>query len=111
MESTAQRCWPRVLTASIPKALRDTLDQLKNKLRQRGNPAAGVNGKVNLIAGVTADLTDRLSRRRPGPFAAGKSRQQGKAVAQPDMAQAGGSLMAVCPRRWVAQLGRLEQGL
>ncbi len=55
----------KVLAARLdgvdPKSLRDTLDQLKNKLGSGVILLAAVNGdKVNLIAGVTKDLTDRL---------------------------------------------------
>ncbi|PCJ49948.1 MAG: alanine--tRNA ligase [Gammaproteobacteria bacterium] len=73
-----------------PKALRDTVDQLKNKLQKGIVAIATTNkSKVSLIVGVTKDLTDR--------FNAGKLVNQlavkvgGKGGGRPDMAQAGGN--------------------
>ena len=71
------------------KSLRDSMDQLKNKL-QSGVLllAAESEGKVALAAGVTKDLTDR--------FKAGELMKQaaqavgGKGGGRPDMAQGGG---------------------
>ena len=70
--------------------MRDTLDQLKNKLGSGVILLAAVNGnKVNLIAGVTKDLTDRL---RAGDLVKLAAEQVGgKGGGRPDMAQAGGS--------------------
>jgi len=84
----------KVLAARLdgvdPKSLRDTLDQLKNKLGSGVILLAAVNGnKVNLIAGVTKDLTDRL---RAGDLVKLAAEQVGgKGGGRPDMAQAGGS--------------------
>ncbi|RTZ77203.1 MAG: alanine--tRNA ligase, partial [Gammaproteobacteria bacterium] len=55
----------RVLAAQLEgadvKTLRDTLDQLKNKLGSAVIVLAAVNdGKVSLVAGVTKDRTDRV---------------------------------------------------
>ena len=73
-----------------PKSLRDTVDQLKNKLHQAIVVIATASGgKVSLIAGVTKELT--------GQFNAGKIVNQvallvgGKGGGRPDMAQAGGN--------------------
>jgi alanyl-tRNA synthetase len=78
------------LDGADPKSLRETLDQLKDKL------GSGVivlatesDGKVSLIAGVTKDLTAR--------FKAGDLIREvatcvgGKGGGRPDMAQAGGN--------------------
>ncbi len=84
----------KVLAANLegvdPKALRDTLDQLKNKLGSAAIVLATVQGdKISLVAGVTKDLTDRLQ--------AGKLLQEvaqqvgGKGGGRPDMAQGGGT--------------------
>jgi alanyl-tRNA synthetase len=84
----------KVLAARLdgvePKSLRDTLDQLKNKLGSAVILLAAVNGeKVNLIAGVTKDLTDRC---RAGDLVKLAAEQVGgKGGGRPDMAQAGGS--------------------
>lgn len=84
----------KVLAASLegadPKSLRDTLDQLKNKLGSAVVLLITVNGdKVNLIAGVTKDLTDRCKAGDLVKLAAEKV--GGKGGGRPDMAQAGGS--------------------
>jgi len=80
-----------------PKSLRDTLDQLKNKLGSAVILLAAVNDdKVNLIAGVTKDLTDRC---RAGDLVKLAAEQVGgKGGGRPDMAQAGGSDPSGVPR-------------
>jgi len=78
------------LDGADPKGLRDTLDQLKNKLGSAVVLLAAVNDdKVNLIAGVTKDLTDRC---RAGDLVKLAAEQVGgKGGGRPDMAQAGGA--------------------
>jgi alanyl-tRNA synthetase len=85
------------LEGADPKGLRDTLDQLKNKLGSAVVLLAAVNGdKVNLIAGVTKDLTDRC---RAGDLVKLAAEQVGgKGGGRPDMAQAGGTDPAGVPR-------------
>ncbi len=79
------------------KRLRETLDQLKNKL----SPAAIVlgavnNDKIHLVAGVTSDLTDRV---KAGELVNHVARQVGgKGGGRPDMAQAGGNNPAALPQ-------------
>jgi alanyl-tRNA synthetase len=102
----------KVLAARLdgvePKSLRDTLDQLKNKLGSGVILLAAVNGeKINLIAGVTADLTDRC---RAGDLVKLAAEQVGgKGGGRPDMAQAGGSDPSGVPKAlelvagWVAE--------
>ena len=73
-----------------PKRLRETVDQLKNKLGSAAVVLATVNeGKVSLVAGVTKDLTDRLEA---GPLANHVAQQVGgRGGGRADLAQAGGS--------------------
>ncbi len=71
-------------------ALRNTVDQLKNKLGTAAVVLAAVSGdKLSLVAGVTADATDRV---QAGPLVNHVAKQVGgKGGGRPDMAQAGGS--------------------
>ncbi len=72
------------------KGLRATVDQLKNKLGSAVVVLATVDGdKVSLVAGVTADYTDRIEA---GPLANFVAQQVGgRGGGRPDMAQAGGN--------------------
>lgn len=72
------------------KALRDTVDQLKNKLGSAVVVLAVVeDGKVSLVAGVTNDLTDRF---KAGEIVNHVALQVGgKGGGRADMAMAGGS--------------------
>jgi alanyl-tRNA synthetase len=71
------------------KALRDTLDRLKDKLGSAAIVLATVEGdRVSLVAGVTKDLTDRLHAGKLVNEVA--SRVGGKGGGRADMAQAGG---------------------
>ncbi|QFU76655.1 alanine--tRNA ligase [Halioglobus maricola] len=90
----------KVLAANVDgadaKSLRDTLDQVKNKLGSSVILLAAVNdGKVALTAGVTKDLTDKV---KAGDlmreFA---TRLGGKGGGRPDMAQGGGTDAAALP--------------
>jgi alanyl-tRNA synthetase len=73
------------------KSLRETLDQLKNKLGSAVVVlgAASGDGKVSLIAGVTADQTQRVKAGELVNFVA--QQVGGKGGGRPDMAQAGGT--------------------
>ena len=73
-----------------PKTLRDTVDQLKNKLGTAAIILATVNdSKVSLVAGVTQDATDRI---KAGELVNHVAQQVGgKGGGRPDMAQAGGN--------------------
>jgi len=79
------------------KSLRDTVDQLKNKLGDGSVIvlASEDGGKVNLVAGVTRDLTDRIKAGDLINMVAGKV--GGKGGGRPDMAMAGGSDPAGIP--------------
>jgi len=84
----------KVLAADLEgadaKSLRDTLDQLKNKLGSAVILLATVNGpKVSLVAGVTKDLTGQMKAGELVKLAAQKV--GGKGGGRPDMAMAGGS--------------------
>jgi alanyl-tRNA synthetase len=84
----------KVLAAKLDgadgKSLRDTVDQLKNKLGTAAILLSAVNGdKITLIAGVTKDITDKL---RAGDLVAHVASQVGgKGGGRPDMAQGGGN--------------------
>ena len=73
-----------------PKSLRDTLDQLKNKLGSAAIVLGTSSGsKVNLIAGVTQDQIDRI--KASDLVNAVAAQVGGKGGGRPDMAQAGGN--------------------
>jgi alanyl-tRNA synthetase len=84
------------LDGADAKTLRDTLDQLKNKL---GSGvillAADDGGKVALAAGVTKDLTSRFKAGEIMKLAA--EAVGGKGGGRPDMAQGGGVDVAAIP--------------
>ena len=83
----------KVLAAKLEgadaKSLRDTVDQLKNKLGVAAVILAAVDGdKWSLAAGVTKDETKRL---RAGDLVNSVAQQLGgKGGGRPDMAMAGG---------------------
>ena len=83
----------KVLSAKIDaeaKALRDLLDQLKNKIGSGIIVLGAANGdKVSLIAGVTKDLVGKV---KAGDVVNAVAMQVGgKGGGRPDMAQAGGT--------------------
>jgi alanyl-tRNA synthetase len=73
------------------KALRAAVDQLKDKLGTAVIVlgSADADGKVTLVAGVTAGLTDRV--RAGEVVAAAAAKVGGKGGGRPDFAQAGGT--------------------
>ncbi|WNV06807.1 alanine--tRNA ligase [Candidatus Methylospira mobilis] len=78
------------LDESEPKGLRELVDQIKNKLGSAVILLASVkDGKVSLIAGVTADQTPRIKAGELINIAA--VRVGGKGGGRPDLAQAGGN--------------------
>ena len=84
----------KLLAALLPgadaKALRDTLDQLKNKLKTAVVVLASVDGdKVQLAAGVTADTLNKVKAGELVNFVA--QQVGGKGGGKPDMAMAGGT--------------------
>ena len=78
------------------KALRDTTDQLKNKLGSAIVILGSVSdGKVNLVAGVTKDLTGRV---KAGDLVNEVAKKVGgKGGGRPDMAMAGGNSPGALP--------------
>ena len=92
--SAVELAGSKVLVAKLegfnPKSLRDTMDQLKNKLGTSVIVLGSAgDGKVNLVAGVSKDLTDRV---KAGELVNMVAQQVGgKGGGRPDMAMAGGS--------------------
>jgi alanyl-tRNA synthetase len=104
----------KVLVAQLEgveaKALRTMLDDLKNKL---GSGiillAIASNDKVNLIAGVTKDLTAQV---KAGELVNMVAQQVGgKGGGRPDMAQAGGSEPAQLPNALASVVPWLSEKL
>ncbi len=100
-----------VLAASLEgadsKALRETLDKLRDKLKSAVVLLASTEGgKVSLIAGVTPDLVGKIKAGELVNFVA--LQVGGKGGGRPDMAQAGGTDVAALPNAlasvhaWVA---------
>ncbi|HSQ73462.1 MAG TPA: alanine--tRNA ligase [Rubrivivax sp.] len=94
----------KVLAATLPgadaKALRETLDKLKDKLKSAAIVLAAVEGgRVQLAAGVTADVLARpASRIKAGELVNFVALQVGgKGGGKPDLAMAGGSDAAALP--------------
>jgi len=93
--------------ADVP-ALRETMDKLKDKLKTAAIVLAAVkDGKVSLIAGVTADATAKVKAGELVNFVA--QQVGGKGGGRPDMAQAGGTDPSGLPKaldgvtEWVRQ--------
>jgi alanyl-tRNA synthetase len=79
-----------MLEGADAKVLRDTVDQLKNKLKTAAIVLAAVeDGKVQLAAGVTADATAKLKAGELVNFVA--QQVGGKGGGRADMAMAGGT--------------------
>ena len=80
-----------------PKELRGMVDQLKDKLRSGVVmlAARSTDGKISVVAGVTADLTAQL---KAGDLVAQVALQLGgKGGGRPDMAMGGGTLLEALP--------------
>jgi alanyl-tRNA synthetase len=102
----------KVLAATLDGAdartLRETLDQLKNKLKSAAIVLASVeNGKVQIAAGVTPDAVGRVKAGDLANFVA--AQVGGKGGGRADMAMAGGNDPARLPtaldqvHAWVAE--------
>ena len=97
-----------VLDGADVAALRETMDKLKDKLKSAAVVLGAVSeGKVSLIAGVTADL---IAKVKAGELVNMVAQQVGgKGGGRPDMAQAGGTDPSQLPaalasvRPWVEQ--------
>jgi len=97
-----------VLHGADAKALRETMDRLKDKLKSAAIVLAAVDGgKVQLAAGVTADAMARVKAGDLVNFVAGQV--GGKGGGKPDLAMAGGTDPGGLPkalgsvRAWVAE--------
>ncbi|MCW8852942.1 MAG: alanine--tRNA ligase [Gammaproteobacteria bacterium] len=104
----------KILTAHLDGAdsntLRDTLDQLKNKLGSAAIVlASSDDGKVKLIAGVTKELSKTIKAGDLVNIAAAEV--GGKGGGRPDMAQAGGSKPEAIPQALAAAKSWLQQQL
>ena len=97
----------KVIAATLDadaKTLRDTVDQLKNKLGSAAVVLATVaDGKVSLVAGVTADWTKKIRAGDLVNFVAGQV--GGKGGGRPDLAQAGDTDPAALPAALAAVYG------
>jgi alanyl-tRNA synthetase len=104
----------KVLAAKLDgadvKMLRETLDQLKNKLKSSAIVLAASEGeKVSLIAGVTQDLIAKVKAGELVNFVA--SQVGGKGGGRPDMAQAGGTNASALPAALDSVRGWVEERL
>ncbi len=104
----------KVLAATMEgadvNALRETMDKLKDKLKTAAIVLASVNdGKVTLIAGVTADSLTKVKAGELVNFVA--QQVGGKGGGRPDMAQAGGTNPAALPDALAGVAGWVEQRL
>jgi len=104
----------KVVAASLDgadaKALRETMDKLKDKLGSAAIVLGSVaDGKVTLIAGVTSDLTGKV---KAGELVNHVAQQVGgKGGGRADMAQAGGTNAAALPGALQSVRGFVEQRL
>jgi alanyl-tRNA synthetase len=104
----------KVLAAQLEgadsKALRETMDKLKDKLKSCVLLLAAVDGgKVTLLAGVSADLTAKVKAGELVNFVA--QQVGGKGGGRPDMAQAGGTDASKLPEALASVKGWVEQKL
>jgi alanyl-tRNA synthetase len=104
----------KVLAAALDgadaRALRETMDKLKDKLKSAAIVLASVaEGKVTLIAGVTSDLTGKV---KAGELVNHVAQQVGgKGGGRPDMAQAGGTDPSALPAALQSVRAFVEQRL
>jgi alanyl-tRNA synthetase len=97
-----------VLEGADAATLRNTMDQLKNKLKTAAIVLAAVDGdKVQIAAGITADTTSKVKAGELVNFVA--QQVGGKGGGKPDMAMAGGTDASKLPQAlagvqaWVAE--------
>jgi alanyl-tRNA synthetase len=104
----------KVLAATLEGAdvptMRSVMDKMKDKLKTAAIVLATVNdGKVSLIAGVTADATAKV---KAGDLVNHVAQQVGgKGGGRPDMAQAGGTDPSGLPAALASVSGWVEQRL
>jgi alanyl-tRNA synthetase len=98
------------LDGADARVLRDTVDQLKNKLKTAAIVLASVgDGKVQLAAGVTADATGRVKAGDLVNFVA--QQVGGKGGGRADLAMAGGTDAAGLPAALASVAGWAEKRL
>jgi alanyl-tRNA synthetase len=102
----------KVLAATLDgadvKTLRETLDKLKDKLKSAAIVLGAVaDGKVTLIAGVTADATAKVKAGELVNFVA--QQVGGKGGGRPDMAQAGGTEPGKLPQALAGVAGWVRE--
>ncbi|MES2721089.1 MAG: alanine--tRNA ligase [Pseudomonadota bacterium] len=99
-----------MLEGADAKALRETVDQLRNKLGSAVVVLATVqDGKVSLAAGVSADVIARVKAGELVSFLA--AQVGGKGGGRPDMAMAGGSDVAALPAALASVNGFVSERL
>ena len=110
MQINGQQVLVAQLEGVDAKSLRTTMDDLKNRLQSVVMLLAAVNdGKVSLIAGVTADLTSKV---KAGELVNLVAQQVGgMGGGRPDMAQAGGTDAAALPGALKSVQSWLEERL
>ena len=98
------------LQGADAKALRETMDRLKDKLKSAVIVlAAAEGGKASLVAGVTSDLTGRV---KAGELVNFVARQVGgRGGGRPDMAQAGGTDPSGLPAALASVVGWVRERL
>ena len=96
-----------VLDGADPKSLRDTVDQLKQKMGSAVVILATSNGdKIALVAGVTQDLVKTV---KAGDIIKGLSGAlNGKGGGRPDFAQGAGSAIALDAVQAAVQAAKLQ---
>ncbi|HWH72804.1 MAG TPA: alanine--tRNA ligase [Methylibium sp.] len=99
-----------MLDGADAKALRETMDKLKDKLKSAAIVLAAVEGgKVQLAAGVTADRTGQLKAGELVNFVA--QQVGGKGGGKPDLAMAGGSDATALPQALASVAGWVGERL
>ncbi|POM20957.1 alanyl-tRNA synthetase [Burkholderia cepacia] len=98
------------LDGADAKTLRETVDKLKDKLKNAAIVLAAVEGgKVSLIAGVTPDASKKVKAGELVNYVA--QQVGGKGGGRPDMAQAGGTEPANLPGALAGVKGWVEERL
>jgi len=110
VEVAGVQCLVATLDGQDAKTLRDTLDRIKNRLTQGVVVLATVrDDKVNLVAGVTDNLTDRIKAGALIGFVA--EQVGGRGGGRADMAQAGGTDASALPAALSSVAGWLTSQL
>jgi alanyl-tRNA synthetase len=92
------------LDGADTKALRETMDKLKDKLKSAAIVLAAVDGdKVHIAAGVTSDVMGRIKAGDLVNFVA--AQVGGKGGGKPDMAMAGGTHPSQLPQALASVMG------